>query len=46
MDLFNWDEVSVPVSNMHRNQGRSVRHGELHKLYGYYVHEATFKGLL
>lgn len=36
----------MPVSNIHHNMGRTVRHSELHNLYGYYVHEATFNGLL
>jgi len=44
--VFNGPEVSMPISNIHRVDGREVRHSELHNLYGLYVHEATFNGLL
>lgn len=44
--IFNGPEVSMPISNIHHYYGQEVRHSELHNLYGFYVHEATFDGLL
>eukprot|EP01084_Bolivina_argentea_P171636 297369_1 len=45
--VFNGPEVSMPISNIHTlSDGREVRHNEVHNIYGYYVHKATFDGLL
>eukprot|EP00485_Elphidium_margaritaceum_P008458 CAMPEP_0202694798 /NCGR_PEP_ID=MMETSP1385-20130828/8557_1 /ASSEMBLY_ACC=CAM_ASM_000861 /TAXON_ID=933848 /ORGANISM="Elphidium margaritaceum" /LENGTH=905 /DNA_ID=CAMNT_0049350701 /DNA_START=158 /DNA_END=2875 /DNA_ORIENTATION=+ len=41
--VFNGPEVSMPISNVHWN---GVRHRDVHNIYGYYVHAATFDGLL
>ena len=41
--VFNGPEVSMPISNIHEN---NIRHNEIHNIYGYYVHESTFNGLL
>eukprot|EP01083_Nonionella_stella_P122371 368155_1 len=41
--VFDGPEVSMPISNIHYN---NVRHNEIHNLYGYYVHQSTYNGLL
>merc|ERR1719410_1260356 len=46
--VFDGPEVSMPVSNIHHigPNDATVKHNEIHNLYGLYVHEATFNGLL
>jgi len=41
--VFNGPEVTMPRDAIHPNG--DVEHRELHNMYGYYVHRATFEGL-
>jgi len=41
--VFDGPEVTMPKSNVHIG---GIKHGDIHNIYGLYVHKATFDGLL